>query len=189
MAGVAVFQPAAMTGALYYLVHSTLAGAALFLITDLVAARRGEYGDALVGGPRFADSEALSGLFFAVAIAVVGLPPLSGFIGKLLILQGVQGAVGGAWIWAVILGTSLIALLGFARAGSLLFWKSAAAVDECRAQAQPGGRAALAPAVGLLGLLVAAVVAAGPLTDYLQAASNQLFRPEVYMRAVLGGAP
>lgn len=189
LTGVAVFEPEAMTGALYYLIHSTLAGAALFLIADLITARRGEYGEALVAGPRFADAEALSGLFFVAAIAVVGLPPLSGFIGKLLILDAVQGSPRGPWIWAAILGTSFIALLGFARVGSLLFWKSALAEGECRAQAQPGGWAALAPAAGLLGFLVAAVVAAGPLTRYLEAASGQLFTPEIYMRAVLGDAP
>src|SRR5690606_2357238 len=45
LSAVAVFQPDAMGAALYYTIHSTLAGAALFLIVDLIAVRRGEYGD------------------------------------------------------------------------------------------------------------------------------------------------
>ena len=52
LAAVAVFQPDAMSAALYYTVHSTLAGAALFLVMDMIAARRGEYGDAINVGPR-----------------------------------------------------------------------------------------------------------------------------------------
>ncbi|WP_312162759.1 monovalent cation/H+ antiporter subunit D [Phenylobacterium sp.] len=189
LSAVAVFQSEAMAAALYYLVHSTLAGAALFLVADLIAARRGEYGDALVAGPRFADAEALSLLFFIAAIAIVGLPPLSGFVGKLLILDGVREAVGSAWIWAAILGTSLLALLGFARAGSLLFWKSTAVEGQCHAHVQQGGRMALVPAGWLLTLIIAAVVFAGPLTDYVRACADQLFHPDIYVRAVLGGSP
>ncbi|GAD59251.1 Na(+) H(+) antiporter subunit D [Brevundimonas abyssalis TAR-001] len=111
LAAVAVFQPDAMSAALYYTVHSTLAAAALFLVVDLIAVRRGEYGDAINVGPRFQDVEKLSALFFLAAIAMVGLPPLSGFIGKLLILDGVRDAAGGYWIWAVILITTVIGIL------------------------------------------------------------------------------
>ena len=28
------------------------------------------------------------------------------------------------WIWVIVLGSSLISILGFARAGSVLFWKA-----------------------------------------------------------------
>ena len=85
MIAVARFQPVAMGAALYYMVHSTLSAGALFLITDLVCARRG--GDVwLRKRPDIADSGLISVLFFLAAIAVVGLPPLSGFLGKLMIL-------------------------------------------------------------------------------------------------------
>lgn len=99
LSAVAVFRVEAMGPALYYVLHSTLAGAALFLIVDMIAKRRGEHGDALTVSPRFCQSELLSGLFFLAAIAIVGLPPLSGFIGKLLILDGVRAAPGAGWIW------------------------------------------------------------------------------------------
>jgi len=119
------------------------------------------------------------------AIAMVGMPPLSGFLGKLLILDGVRGNPFEAWIWALLLGTSALALLGFARAGSLLFWKPAAAAGRLESTAAP----AALPLV-TLGLLLAALVLltvfAGPVTDYLDATAAQLFDPRGYIAAVLG---
>ena len=187
LSAVAVFQPDAMSAALYYTVHSTLAGAALFLIVDLIAVRRGEYGDAVNVGPRFQDVEKLSALFFLAAIAMVGLPPLSGFIGKLLILDGVRDAPGGYWIWAVILITTVIGILGFARAGSQIFWKSASVEGDCHASPVHGGAASMGAAAGFLILLAAATVLAGPMTAYTTATAQQLFQPDAYINTVMGG--
>ena len=106
-----------MTTALYYIVHSTLSGAALFLIVDLIAERRGRVLDRLAPAAPIANPNLLGGLFLLGAIAIVGLPPLSGFIGKLMILQASRGADAAPWIWAIVLGTTLVMVLGFARAG------------------------------------------------------------------------
>ena len=105
------------------MVHSTLAGAALFLLADLVARRRGGAGDRLVAAPPFGQLDLLAGLFFLAAIATIGLPPLSGFIGKLLVLETVTQSPAWPWLWAVVLVGSLLAMIGFARAGSVVFWK------------------------------------------------------------------
>ncbi|WP_292107584.1 monovalent cation/H+ antiporter subunit D [Brevundimonas sp.] len=187
LAAVAVFQPDAMSAALYYTVHSTLAGAALFLVMDMIAARRGEYGDAINVGPRFQDVEKLSALFFLAAIAMVGLPPLSGFLGKLLILDGVRDAPGGYWIWAVILITTVIGILGFARAGSQIFWKSASVEGDCKAGRIHGGGATLLVAAGFIALLALSTVFAGPLTAYTDATADQLFDRDAYINTVMGG--
>ena len=64
LSAIAVFTAEAMGPALYYMLHSTLAGAALFLIADLIAKRRAEHGDALTLAPRFCQSGVLSGMFF-----------------------------------------------------------------------------------------------------------------------------
>ena len=55
---------------------------------------------------------------------MTGLPPLSGFIGKLLILDGVRQSPFAPFIWATILITSLFVIVAFTRAGSTIFWKS-----------------------------------------------------------------
>ena len=129
---VSQFTEQATAAALYYMIHSTLATAALFLIADLVISRRGEAGGALRAAPPIAQNGLIAALFFAGAVAMTGMPPLSGFIGKLLVLKATAGAPAMALIWSVMLATSLIAILGFSRAGSSLFWKSSAV--------PPGGR-------------------------------------------------
>lgn len=189
LAAIAVFRPEATSAALYYLIHSTLAAAALFLIVDMIATRRGEYGDALTPGPRFARMEPLSLLFFLAAIAVVGLPPLSGFVGKLYVLDAVRGAPGWGWIWAVVLGVTLLGIIAFSRAGSLLFWRGVTETRKVRAAEQIGGPMAAAAAAGLLGLMALLTLFAGPVTDYTTATSEQLFSPDLYIRAILQGAP
>ncbi|AKT37672.1 monovalent cation/H+ antiporter subunit D [Chondromyces crocatus] len=186
LSATSVFQPAAITAALYYTLHSTLAGAALFLTVDLIARRRGDYGDALTPSPRFPQIELLSVFFFLSAIALVGLPPLSGFLGKLMILNGVRESASAPWIWACILSTTVLALLGFARAGSLLFWESAAVGTDIHAKVPPHPILTLVGAAAPLAGLIALTVFAGPVTTYLTAATEQLFDSAAYVTAVLG---
>ena len=186
LCAVSVFTPQAIGPALYYILHSTLAGAALFLVIDLIAQRRAEQGDAITLAPRFAQIEILSGLFFLAAIATVGLPPLSGFVGKLLVLDGVRNSSGAVWIWAVILTTTVLGVLAFARAGSLIFWKSASVDGEIVLRALRGRWGSVTSAASLLLALAMLTVMAGPVTGYTSAAAAQLFEPDIYIEAVLG---
>ena len=186
LSAIAVFTAEAMGPALYYALHSTLAGAALFLVADLIAKRRGEHGDALTLAPRFCQSGVLSGLFLLAAIGVVGLPPLSGFVGKLLILDGVRAAPAAAWIWATILITTLIGVLAFARAGSRLFWKSAELEGEIVVRALRGRVAGVGAAAALVAGLALLAGLGGPVTAWTEATAAQLFAPQGYIEAVLG---
>jgi multicomponent K+:H+ antiporter subunit D len=186
LTAVALFTPEAMTAALYYLLHSTLVAAGLFLVVDLIAERRPGLGDSVTAAPGFAQLGILASLFFLAAIAMAGMPPLSGFVGKLLILDSARGDTAMVWIWSVVLTTSLLCILGFARAGSLLFWKSAAFPGVI--EPEPVARPAL-PMVAaglLLGGTVALTAFAGPVMAYLEATAAQLFAPAEYIRAVLG---
>ncbi len=189
MSAVSVFNPAGIAAALYYAVHSTLATAALFLLVDVVRDRRGEHGVAFTVAPPMAGGALVAGMFFAAAIAMAGLPPLSGFIGKLMILDAVQADPRAAWIWAVILSSSLVAVVGFSRAGSTIFWKAHSlpeAEPDDNALARPDHPVLPIVSIGiLLAGLVAATVFAGPLHRYLIATSDQLFAPEPYIDTVL----
>ena len=186
LCAVSVFTVQSMGPSLYYILHSTLAGAALFLIVDLIAQRRAEHADAITLAPRFSQFEILSGLFFLAAIATVGLPPLSGFVGKLLILHGVRASPQAVWIWAVILTTTVLGVLAFARAGSAIFWKSTTVEGEIVLRALRGKRGGVAAAGALLLMLAGLTLLAGPVTTYAAAAAGQLFSPDQYIEAVLG---
>ncbi|MFB9151423.1 monovalent cation/H+ antiporter subunit D [Roseovarius ramblicola] len=181
---VAGFTPQSSAAALYYAIHSTLGGALLFVVVDLVRERRGTLAGALVPGPRMAQHGMVTALWFGAAIATAGLPPLSGFVGKLLILDATRDMADVWLIWGAVLATSLVAVLGFAQAGSVLFWKvdpRAAAVDAGPQPAMP-----LVAAFGLLAGIVALSVFAGPVMGYLEATAAQLHAPVGYIAAVLG---
>ncbi|MBK5932837.1 multisubunit potassium/proton antiporter PhaD subunit [Rhodovulum imhoffii] len=189
MVGMAGFTEQTTSATLYYLVHSTLAGAAMFLVVDLVRERRAD--DGLHPGPAMGQHGLVTALFFGAAIAVAGMPPLSGFIGKLLILDAVRDLPEVWAIWSVILVTSLIAIVGLARAGSVVFWKTETGPTGRRLRARQQPKLPLVVTCGMMGTVALLAVFAGPMSAYLDATAQQLFDREAYISAVLpeGGQP
>jgi len=177
-------SPAALAAGLYYLPHSTFAAAALFLLADNIARARGELADRLESGPALPRARLVGGLFFVVAIALAGLPPLSGFLGKFMLLQAALDSTRMPWVWSVVLVTGLVGVIALARSGSLLFYRTHTPHGEPAAPTN----AALAPVVGLLALVAGLTVAAGPLSEFTAATAAQLTAPQHYLDAVLGGA-
>ena len=190
MLAVSASDPYATETALYYLVHSTFSAAALFLLADLVVSRRGN--DRLTAQPPLAQNGLFAALFFAAAIAVAGMPPLSGFLGKLLILDSLRDPDTMVWVWSGILITSLMVIVGFARAGSILFWKSTSVATpegmgpvNAEPLPDPARGTELAPVMALIVLLALWAALAGPATGYMRATSEQLYDPQGYIDSVL----
>ena len=184
MVAISLFTPEGIAAALYYIVHSTLAGAVLFLISDLVRTGRADLN--LTPQPPVAGNALTAGLFFIGAIAMAGLPPLSGFLGKLLILNAAYDADLMVWIWVIVLTSSLISIVGFARAGSVLFWKahSIEALEDAPIHPRPAALSYVAVG-GLISLLVAHTVFAGQMHAYTTTMAAQLFAPEPYISTVI----
>jgi multicomponent K+:H+ antiporter subunit D len=182
---VAGWTPESVGAALYYLVHSTLAGAVLFMVADVTARRRGAFADSASPGPSFAGRSGVALLFMAAAIAATGLPPLSGFIGKLLILKSVADLPDWGWAWAVILATTFFGVIGFARVGSAVFWR--AAPDAAAPAAPASNRDLAAPALALV-LLAALSAGAGSVSGYANAAAAQVLNPAQSVAVVLQDA-
>lgn len=187
LVAIALFDARGLTAALYYTVHSTLAAATLFLLVDLIAQYRGKIGVALVAAPPMARASLMGCLFFLAAIAMAGLPPLSGFIGKLLILDATRGAELGPWIWGLILLTSLGVIIGFSRAGSVMFWKAEAVGTAPEAEPLSTGRLTAIGGISALIVTVAALTFfAGPATTAFEGAAEQILDPSGYIGVVLG---
>ena len=95
-----------------------------------------------------------------------------------------------AWTWSAILIGSLLTIVGFARAGSTLFWKSTAMpVPEGQDDDAPPAKATaleVAPSITALVVLGALAIFAGPVSGYLRDTSAQLFDRAGYIGAVLG---
>jgi multicomponent K+:H+ antiporter subunit D len=158
--------------------------AALFLIAHAIADQRGPRADRFGSGPPLAQPVLLGIVFLMSAMGAAGLPPLSGFIGKVLMLQGSGSVPLAAWFWAGVLGSGLIAMFALARAGGSVFWKThGAAVGSPMAA---GDRAALA-VLAVAGLFW--IVGAGAATRYADATAQQLTQPRTYIEAVMRQAP
>ena len=187
LAGVALGSQQALSAALYYVSHSTLAGALLFLVCGAVAQQRGSLGDALRRGMPLAAPHATGLLFLAGALAVVGLPPLSGFIGKTMLLASTGQVRATPWIWGVILLSSFLALVALVRAGLVVFWSARTSLP---AGERPGVRGFAAPTL-LLAALLALAAGAEPVKQFTDATAAQLVQSRGYVDAVLrtGGRP
>ena len=193
---ISLFNATSAGAAIYYMIHSTFATAMLFLVADLVIERRG---DKIAASPPMSHNGVTATLYFAAAIAMAGMPPLSGFVGKLLVLDAAMPADNAVLIWSTVLVTSLIAILGLARAGSIVFWKSYDAslaqpepetveVDEQPEAVPPVNmppRLPFVPVFGLLGVLVLLTIFAGQIMTYAEATADQLYNPSEYIDAVL----
>lgn len=114
----------ATAAGLYYLIHSTIAGAAMFLVAGMIINQRGKAEDRFVPSRPVGQPVLLSGLFFVCAIALIGMPPLSGFIGKAFMMKAALEAGEAAWVWPPILLASLASIIVLGRAGSTIFWRS-----------------------------------------------------------------
>lgn len=191
IAMVGVLPPEAWASTLYYLAHSTLVAAGFFLVSDWVAIERGAWGDSVRGGVQNVGITPGTSAYFVGAIALAGLPPLSGFIGKALMLESAVGRPYGALAWSLILLSSLAALMALSRAGSRMFWKpnyseQAPGKDDPRGDDVPAARIESRIALAMIATAIAALtVFASPVHEYLRGAASQLSKSDRYIESVM----
>lgn len=186
LAGIAIGSEQALAAALYYLIHSTWIAGGLFLLADLIARQRGEDDTQLVQGAALQNPHVLGGLFFVGAIAVAGLPPLSGFVGKLLLLRALEPGLQALLLWPLVLGGGLLILIALSRAGSTLFWR----VGRSQLDSAELDYGRLLACMALLLLSPLLMVLAAPILNYVEATASQLHDLQLYRQIVLpGGAP
>lgn len=173
----------ATSAALYYMLHSTLITGALFLIADLISRQRGKAEDRFVKSRAIAQPRLLGFAFVIAALAIIGLPPLSGFVGKVLIMRAAESAAEIIWIWPLILVSSLMVLVAVSRAGTTLFWRvtSAPSSDD---KAHPFEIAAIALLLATSPLLV---IFGGSVTEFTSDAAQQLHDMTQSVDALLPG--
>jgi multicomponent K+:H+ antiporter subunit D len=190
-----------LAGALFYLLSSTLATAALFLLIEPISREEGGIAamlaltaDAYGLDEREAQPEvglavpgtlALLGATFALCvIALAGLPPLSGFIGKVGMLRGMLAAelpvpaLGWAFVALVIL-SGLATLIGLVRIGIQTFWAT---------ESEPPRLLALeiGPVLVLVAMLVLLTFKAEVTMRYMQQTARAVLEPAIYSQGVLG---
>ncbi|RDY67363.1 monovalent cation/H+ antiporter subunit D [Lysobacter soli] len=209
MASFATGSIAAAAAALFYLISSTFAVSALFLMVEPVQRTRSERHaqrpvyDAMpdeddnlddeqlpLVGRAFPVSVAALGLaFMACSLLVAGLPPLSGFLSKAAILTAIVGdqahpASSSTWIlMTLLLCSSLFTTISLVRAGIRHFWASGGRFAPRLKVVESGA------VLVLLGACVALTVFADPVLRYTTATATYLHAPRPYVDAVFGTPP
>lgn len=213
-------QPNLVGAALFYLFSSTLALSALFLLAELIERSRSanevlledeaellprpleslhppkgtnlDDDQKAVVGQVIPWTMAFLGLsFIACALLIIGMPPLSGFIGKLGLIGALLNPLGlgnsgdtpvsnAAWGLLVLLIVSgLASLIAFSRLGIQRFWTPTERPSPLLRRLE------CVPIFALLGLSIALTFKADPLLRYTQAAADALYNPQQYVMAVL----
>jgi multicomponent K+:H+ antiporter subunit D len=190
LAGVSLYTTATLSAALYYTVHSTLVIAGLFLLVEVLAAQRGDAQDKLRPAIAVREPVLLGLMMLFGAASAAGLPPLPGFLGKLMILESTHGLPAQAWIWAVVLSVGFFTIVGLARAGVIVFWHVQPEPDDSSAMAPSGSSPKLLSAVwAFMAMTLAMAMLASPIKRYTDDAAKQLADTQAYAKAVLGLEP
>lgn len=180
LVGLAVATPSAFEGAIYYLVHDMLVKAALFLIAGSMVALTGTTMiDRMSGLIRH--YPVLGWSFFVIMLALAGIPPLSGFMGKILIGQG--AVEGGAYILlALSLISSIFVLYSLLRIFLNCFWGESTTSEE---EVVPLSKGWLIPCVLLTAASIGLGLGAEFVSPYVADAARTLTNPYIYIDAVM----
>jgi multicomponent Na+:H+ antiporter subunit D len=208
--GVALSSRLGMSGAIYYVAHHIVVQTTLFLVVGLIERQAGASSLRRLGGLAAA-SPLLAFAYIVPALNLGGIPPFSGFIGKVALLEaGTED--GSVLAWLLVGGsvvTSLLTLYVVMRVWSKAFWRArddapegeladsapSALIDQTEytddvlfAERDDVGRmpiGMLAPTMALIGVGLALTVAAGPIFGYSDRAADEVLDPAQYTSAVL----
>lgn len=154
--GIGVASELGLSSAIFYIAHHITVQTALFLISGLIERVGGSTVIDRLGGLA-ATSPVLAILFFVPAMNLAGIPPFSGFVGKVGLLQA-GAADGSAVAWTLVVGsvvTSLLTLYAVAKTWSYAFWRPRAEEGAEHTLEMP----MLTPSFGRLSDAIGAVVA------------------------------
>jgi len=179
----------AHAAALYYLLHTTIATGALFVFVDIISRQRGDLADLIEKGPRLSSFVMLAAAYLVLGVAASGMPPMSGFLAKLMVLQSLNDTETVAVAWTALLVSGLVVALVLARAASAFFWEPGKADKSVAATASAMPRGLTAALLLMAASAIIVTLAAAPLSAFARATAEQLAATPRYTDAVLGAEP
>ncbi|WP_154858515.1 proton-conducting transporter transmembrane domain-containing protein [Cyclobacterium xiamenense] len=190
LAGLGIYSTVAIAGAVFYLVHDIVVKTNLFLVSGVIFKFRGTYSMRLLGG--FYKEQPLMSLFMAIPLfSLIGIPPLSGFWGKLLLIEGAMDQSNILMIVFILLG-SFLTLFIIAKLWAEVFWKDAQELPKKKYiryfdELKPLKKQAMLASVVFLSLISLGIGfgAEWVMQLALRIAEN-LMDPSPYIQAVLG---
>ena len=206
LCGISIGTSQLLAASLYYLISSTLAIAAFFLLIELLNRARGTH-TAILAEPVFVDEyhdpfedgridetqriliipaalALLSGGFLLCSLLLAGIPPLSGFIGKFAMIHSIISEEGSAsytsWLFiGLLIFSSLAVIIAFVRSGIEALWVP---------NEEPVPKIALVEFLSIASLLVACIIltiAGGPVMNHMYQVGEWLQDTDGYVGAVM----
>lgn len=179
--GLALASPLAIAGAVFYLIHHIVVKANLFFIAGIAARLTGSERLKAMGG-LYAKTPWLAILFAIPALSLAGIPPLSGFWAKFVLVKA-SLADGFWWAAGVALLTGIFTLLSMSKIWNETFLKAHPRGEQA-IRDDGGVRWGWWSVTGLAALTVLIGLGAGPVMDYAVAAAGQLAQPVTYFDAI-----
>ena len=182
--GLALFTVAGLAGAVFYVVHHIIVKTGLFLVAGLVEATAGSALIKKVGGVLH-KAPVVAVLFAVPALSLAGLPPFSGFVAKLSLVEA--GADVGSWVVVgVSLLVSLLTLFSMTKIWGGVFWGEVEGPDFAGVEGTVRPPVLMVASTAVVVLLsIGVALWAGPLLDLATQAGEGLADPASYVRAVL----
>ncbi|OMF25824.1 Na+/H+ antiporter subunit D [Paenibacillus sp. FSL H8-0548] len=178
--GLAVGTEDALNGAVFYLLHDMAAKALLFILGGTLVITAGTSRLTEMGG-LIRRYPLMGWMFFIAALAIAGIPPLSGFTGKLLIIKdGFQE--GYFWLMAVSLASSFIVLYSLIKLFMAAFWGEEGQMVSALPKLNNGF---ILTAGGMSLLLIVMGLGSEWVYEFVSEAGNTLSSPATYIDAVL----
>ncbi|MDA7028059.1 Na+/H+ antiporter subunit D [Bacillus sp. CLL-7-23] len=177
--GIAANTPASIEGSIYYLIHDMIIKGVLFMLGGALFALTGTNNLKKMGG-LIKSHPVLGWMFLLSAISLAGVPPFSGFIGKLKIAEG--GFRSGEFVITMLmLLSSLLVLYSVAKIFIYGFW------GDVQKDTQTKGsiKSYIFPAAILLTLSLAIGIVTELAAPYFHQAADTLVNPKTYIEAVL----
>ncbi|HET7305097.1 MAG TPA: Na+/H+ antiporter subunit D [Segeticoccus sp.] len=192
--GVAVGSVAGFSAAVFYVAHHITILTTLFLVAGLIERRGGSTALSELGGLSRA-APLLGVLFFVPAMNLAGIPPFSGFLGKVGLIEA--GAASGTWLAYVLIAgslvTSLLTLYAMSRIWGRAFWRAPSDAVVARTRPERGGALSpgiVVPTAVLVAVGVGITVVAGPLFGITDRAASDMLQRTPYVQSVYpGGVP
>ena len=190
---ISLFNTLAWAAALYYLVHSTIIAAAFYILSGWITSQRGEFKDHFKIAPQMKQHKVVALTYFTIALMMAGLPPFSGFLGKVFILQATAHSPYQLLIIVTVLVVSLLSIIAFTRVGFVIFWRATKPEDNPNEAAYAAYQALPEQApkrndktiyLLLLGLM-AYMVFAGPIQKYTYQTAEQIQNNVLYEQTLL----
>ncbi|MCF6297782.1 MAG: Na+/H+ antiporter subunit D, partial [Flavobacteriaceae bacterium] len=181
--GLGIFTPLAIAGAIFFTIHNMIAKTNTFLVAGLINKMKGTFYLKDIGG-LFKQSPLLAILFVIPAFALAGVPPLSGFFAKFILIKaGIEA--GHYVIVAVAVLTAMLTLYSMIKIWNEAFLKEAPKNSFANKNIVKPNFLPVLPSVilGLASILLG--IFAATVFHYTMEAANQLIDPSTYIESVL----